>query len=430
MEKETLLESGKINSDNHTMADFVTLDDRDLFAKAWPCYEYIEDWKSKGTYTYRRKLLSPCKNRVTLYDELLGIEREMVMMASNSYLGLSTHSKIIEAGERALRKYGSGMSGSPFLNGTYDLLRELEERLAELKGFDDAVLFSTGYSANVGAISALIRPKDVILIDRLDHASIIDGCRLGGGNFRTFKHNDMESLENLLKKCDNEFMGKLIVIDGIFSMDGDLAPLPEIADLARRYDAKVMVDDAHATGVIGDHGGGTTDYFGLEGKVDLVMGTFSKALAATGGFVASTKEVVSYIRHYARSYIFSASLTPSVVATVLAALDVLEEEPQLREHLWKNIYYMHNNLKSMGYDVFPSPPESAIMILTIGDEVKLRKMSKKVYEAGIFMNSVPYPAVSKDKCRFRISLMATHTWDDLDKTLDVLKKVGKEFGII
>ena len=430
MKGKGLFESGNINSDNYTMADFIMLPDKDLFAKTKPCYEYLEDWKSKGTYTHRRVLLSACENRVTMYDDLSGMEREMIMMASNNYLGISTHPEVIEAAEKALREYGSGVSGSPLLNGTIGMVKELEKKLAELKGCEEAMLFSTGYSANVGTISGLIRPGDVMLIDRLDHASIIDGCKLAGGNFRIFNHNDMESLEKQLKKCDKEFMGKLIVIDGIFSMDGDLAPLPEIMELAGRYGAKVMVDEAHATGVIGDHGGGTTDYFNLKGKVDLVMGTFSKTLAATGGFVASTKEVISYLRHCSRAYLFSASLTPPVIASVLAGLKVIEEEPQRRERLWDNIRYMHDNLKALGYDVFPSPPESAIMILTIGDEVKLRQMSKRVQEGGIFLNAVPYPAVARAKSRFRISLMATHTRDDLDETLDVLKKVGKEFGII
>jgi len=430
MDNKVLSENTKIDSDNFTMADFITLPHKDLFAKTKPCYEYIEDWKSKGTYSHRRVVLSACKNRVLAYDELSGKPRVMVMMASNNYLGLSTHPKVIEAGQKALEKYGSGMSGSPLLNGTFDLLRELEQKLAKMKDCEDAMLFSTGYSANVGAISGLIRPGDVILVDRLDHASIIDGCRLAGGNLKTFKHNNMESLEAQLKKCDEEFMGKLIVVDGIFSMDGDLADLPGIVELARKYGAKVMVDEAHATGVIGSCGKGAVEYFNLEGKVDIVMGTFSKALGATGGFVASSKEVINYLRHTSRSYLFSASPTPAVVATVLAGLKVIEEEPQLRKKLWDNIRYIHDNLKDMGYNVFPSPPESAIIILTIGDEVKLRQMSKKIHEAGIYLNAVPYPAVAREKSRFRISLMASHMKDDLDMTLDVLKKVGKEFGVI
>jgi glycine C-acetyltransferase len=430
MENSELLKDQKIDSENYSLADFITLSDKDIFTKTRPFYDFIEDLKIKGNYSYRRKLLSACGNRVLIHDDFADKEREMIMMASNNYLGLSTHPEVMEASQKAIREYGSGMGGSPLLSGTYKLVRELEEKLAELKGCESAMVFSTGYSANVGAISGLVRPGDVILIDRLNHASIIDGCRMAGANFRTFKHNDMASLEKLLRKCDEEHMGKLIVLDGIFSMDGDIAPLPELMKLAGRYGARLMIDEAHATGVIGDHGGGTTEYFGLKGKVDLIMGTFSKALGATGGFVASTREVINYLHYYARSYMFSASITPSVVASVLAALNIVEKEPERRKKLWDNVHYMHDNLKAMGYDVFPSPPESAIIILTIGDEAKLRKMNLKIHEAGIFLNAVPYPAVPKDECRFRISLMATHTQDDLDETLDVLKGVGKKFSVI
>ncbi|MBU0683628.1 MAG: aminotransferase class I/II-fold pyridoxal phosphate-dependent enzyme [Candidatus Omnitrophota bacterium] len=419
-----------LDSDNHTLADFVSMQDEDLFAKTRACYAYIEDWKNKGTYNLRRKICSKCDNRVMVSDGSSNVQRSMIMMSSNSYLGLTSHPKVIEAGQKAISKYGGGMSGSPVLNGTFDLLKELEERLAVLKGCEEAMVFSTGYSANLGAIAGLIRPKDVVLLDRLDHASIIDGCKLAGGNFRTFKHNNMQSLEKQLELCSDKFEGKLIAVDGVFSMDGDIVFLPEILKLAECYGAKVMVDEAHATGVLGAHGRGTSECFGLEGKVDMEMGTFSKALGATGGFIASTKEVITYLRHYARSYTFSASITPSVVATVLAGLDVLREEPERREKLWSNIHYMHDNLKALGYDVYPSPPESAILIITIGNEVKLRQMSRRIHELGVFLSDVPYPAVPKDKGRFRFSLMATHTLDDLDETLDVLKTVGREFEVI
>ncbi|MFH1836519.1 MAG: aminotransferase class I/II-fold pyridoxal phosphate-dependent enzyme [Candidatus Omnitrophota bacterium] len=427
---ETISRDVPIDSDDYTLADFMEYKDKDLFAKTAFCFKYVQDWKSKGTHQHQRPLLSPCQNRVVIFDELSGTEKEMIMMASNNYLGLSTHPRTVKAATEAVRKYGTGLSGAPMLSGTLDLTRKLEKKIAEFKGTEDAMVFTTGYSANVGAISGLIRPGDVILIDRLDHASIIDGCRLAGGKFKTYKHNDMYSLEKLLIKCDEEFMGKLIVIDGIFSMDGNMAKVPEIVSLAKKYNARVIVDDAHATGVIGSHGGGTSDYFALEGEIDVIMGTFSKTLASTGGFIASTKEVVNYLRYYARSYTFSAAPTPAVLASVLAGFEVIEEEPELREKLWKNIHYMHDNLKSMGFDVFPSPPESAIMIINIGDEVKLRQMSKKVHEEGIYTNAVPFPAVPKNKVRFRLSLMATHTQEDLDETLNVMKKVGKAFRII
>ena len=429
-DEKKLLEPGTINSEDYSLADFVTLNDRDLFAKTRPCYEFVEDLKRKGKYSYRRMLLSACENRSIIYDDLTGTEREMIMMASNNYLGLSTHPKVIEAAVKAVRKFGSGMSGSPLLSGTYSLVRELEEKLADLKGTEAAMVFSTGYSANVGTISGLARPGDVVINDRLNHASIIDGCRLSGADFRTFKHNDMGSLESLLKKCDKQYMGKIIVLDGIFSMDGDIAPIPDIARLARKYGAKFMVDEAHATGVIGKNGAGTTEFFGMKGKVDIILGTFSKALGATGGFVASSKEVINYLTYYARSYMFSASITPAVAAGVLAGLDVVKSEPERRRRLWENVSYMHDNLKEMGYDIFPSPPESAIIILTIGPVVKLRQMNEMVHREGVFLNSVSYPAVAKDKGRFRLSIMATHTQDDLDRTLEVLRKVGKSCGVI
>jgi len=425
-----VLRGKSIDSDDYTLADFAECEGNDLFVKADLCYEYVKDWKLKGTYQFQRPLLSACENRVMMYDDALGCEREMIMMASNNYLGLSTHPKTVEAAQNALKKYGTGVSSAPMLSGTLDLTRKLERKIAEMKGCEDAIVFSTGYSANVGAISGLIRTGDVVLIDRLDHASIIDGCRLAGGNFRTFKHNDMKSLEMQLKKCESAFKGKLIVVDGVFSMDGNLTNLPEIVKLAGRYGARVMVDEAHGTGVLGEHGGGTTDHFDLQGKVDLVMGTFSKALASTGGFVASTKEVVNYLRYYARSYSFSAAPTPAIIASVLAGLDVIKEEPELRRKLWDNVHYMHDNLKALGFDVYPSQPESAIMIITIGDEVKLRKMSKEVHEAGIYVNPVPFPAVPKNMSRFRFSLMSTHTREDIDETLDVFKMVGKKYGVI
>jgi len=419
-----------IDSDKYTLADFMEHKDKDIFAKTGLCYGYITDWKDKGTHQYQRALVSACKNRVMVHDKVLGANRLMTMMASNNYLGLSTHPKVMSAARDALEKYGTGVSSAPMLSGTLDLTRKLEKKIAKLKGCEDAVVFSTGYSANVGTISALTRAGDVVIIDRLDHASIIDGCRLAEGEFRIYKHNDMESLEKQLKKCRAEFNGILIIVDGIFSMDGNLANLPEIVRLAKKYGARVIADDAHATGVIGKSGGGTGDHFGLKGEIDIIMGTFSKTLAATGGFVASTKEVVTYLRYYARSYTFSAALTPAILASVHAGLEVIKNEPERREKLWDNIHYMHDNLKSLGFDVYPSPPESAIMIITIGDEVKLRQMSKKIHEEGIYVNPVPFPAVPKNKSRFRLSLMATHTREDMDETIRVFKKIGKEFGVI
>ena len=425
---ESLAKEEIINSDNFTLVDFLKVSGDDLFMKTKPVWGYIEDMKQKGFYTYRRPLLSASRNRVVIFDETTGKEREMIMMGSNNYLGLTAHPKVIKAAEKAIEKYGVGAGSVPLLAGTYDLHKELEVKLAKLKGCEDAVIFPTGYGTNVGCLSALVREKDLAVLDRLTHASIIDGCIMSSGKFRTFRHSDMQNLREVLERNKDNFDGKLIAVDGVYSMDGDIAPLPEIVDIAREYGARVMVDDAHATGVIGERGRGTASHFKMEGKVDIVMGTLSKALGQLGGFVASSKEVVNYLRCFARSYFFSSSLPPVVVASVLAAIEVMESEPELHQNLWKNIKYFKENLQYLGFNIRNS--ESAIIPIIIGDELLLRKMSKRIHEEGIYINPVPYPAVPRDQTRFRTSIMATHTREDLDTTLKVLEKVGREFGVI
>ena len=424
---ETGIEGKEINSDDLHLADFIQLDDPDLFAKTKPFLALTEDTRKKGYYSYRRPLLSACKNRVIIYDEMTGKEKEMIMMASNNYLGLTTHPKVVEAGIKAYEKYGSGGSSAPLLSGTFDITKELEVKLAKLKGCEEAMVFSTGYSANVGIISALIRHKDVAILDKLVHASILDGCRLSGADFKVFRHNDMKNLEEKLKRCDGKYLGKLVITDGVFGMDGDICPLPQIKEIAQRYGAKVMVDDAHATGVIGKHGGGTTEYFGMKGEIDLVMGTFSKSLAGVGGFVASSKEVVNYIRFYARSHFFSAALPPCICASVKAALEVMEEEPELIERLHQNVKYLHRRLEALGLEV--NPPMSGVLSVVVGDDLILKKMGKKIHELGLYINPLPYPSVPKGKSRFKFSLMATHTREDLDEAMDIFEKVCKEFRL-
>ena len=347
----------------------------------------------------------------------------MIAMASNNYLGLNTRPEIVKAAKEAIVAYGTGMCGSRFLSGTYDLIVELERQLAELKHYEDAMVFTTGYQANVGTISALMRPGDTVFMDRLCHASIVDGCRLAGCTVRSFRHNDMDNLASLLSRYAGKARGKLIAVDGIFSMDGDMAPLPQIVELARQYDARMLVDEAHATGVIGSGGRGTIEHFGLDDKVDIVVGTFSKALAASGGFVAASREVIDYVRHYARSYIFSASPTPATVATALAALDIVRNEPQLRDRLWDNIRYFYRGLKALGFQVYPDPPQSGIMTIVVGQDNTVRNMSKSIYEAGLFVGSAAYPAVPKNEGRLRFGLSAGHTREDLDCALNVMNCV-------
>lgn len=412
------------------MADFYESDDPDLFAKAIPLQKFIDDWQKKGTYTYRRMIKSAPSNRATVWCHLKNADHLAVMLASNNYLGLNTRPEVIQAAVRALEKYGTSMCGAPFLNGTYDLLTELENRLARFEHCEAAMVFTTGYQANLGTISALMRSNDLALIDRLSHASIVDGCRLAGCTTRTFKHNNVSHLEALLKKSAHRCNGKLVVVEGVFSMDGDRAPLADIVRVAKAYGARVMVDEAHATGVLGKTGRGTVEEFGLQGQVDIVVGTFSKTLASTGGFIAGSAAIINYIRHYARSYIFSASPTPPNVAAALAALDIVEREPELRDRLWENIHYFHREAKRRGFTVYPDPPQSAVIAVIIGSDIKLRRISRAIHEAGVFLNSVIYPAVGKNASRLRISLSACHMREDMDYSLEVLAHIGQEYGII
>ena len=420
----------KIDSDGKNLTDFINLEtpSQDIFAKTIPFYSFMEDLTDKQHNHYRRELVGPSANRVKIHDPYTGKVREMIMMASNNYLGLTTHPRVVKAGLEALRDYGAGAGSVPLLGGTLDLHRQLERKLARLKGCEDAMIFTSGYTSNVGIVSALVRETDVALNDRLNHASIIDGCRLSGGNLRTFRHNDMDSLEKMLERCRKRYDGILVIVDGVFSMDGDIAPLPRIMELAAHYGARVMIDEAHATGVIGPNGRGTPEHFGMEGKVDIVAGTLSKGLGVVGGFVASTKEVINYLRFYARSYMFSTAMTPADAAALSAAIDVLETEPQLRERLWYNIDYMISNLKGLGLDL--GNAETAIIPIIIPDEDKLRKVSRYVHEAGIFLNPVYYPAVPKGLSRIRLSLMATHTQEDLDETLTVVEDALRKYGVI
>jgi glycine C-acetyltransferase len=354
----------------------------------------------------------------------------MIMLASNNYLGLSTRPEITAAVHAAIERYGTGLCGSRFLSGTYDYVVELENQLAEYEGCEEAMVFTSGYQANVGTISALMRSGDVVFIDRLSHASIVDGCRMADCDFRTFRHNDMNSLERLLKKYADRYRGKLIIVDGVFSMDGDLAPLPDIVALADRFGCRVMVDEAHATGIVGKTGRGTVEHFGLQNRVDIILGTFSKTFASTGGYIAGSRDVVTYVRHYGRSYMFSASPTPATIAGVLAALAIVRDEPDLRRMLWDNLNQFYRDLVEAGFTVFPDPPESAIITLPIGPDAIVRDMSRDLYDQGLFTSSVVYPAVSPNEGRLRLSLSAGHKAEDLREAVRILTNVGNKYGII
>lgn len=419
-----------INYEEYTIADFVKSDASDLFAKTERFGEFLADWKRKGTYSYHRILTDGCKNRTTIHDPDTNALREVIVLSSNNYLGLNFRNEVMQAAADALEKYGSGMSGSRFLSGTFDAVVQLEQELAAFEHCEEAVVFTSGYQANVGTISALLRPNDIAVIDRFAHASIVDGVRLSGCTIRSFKHNDMNSLERTLKKCAARNGGILVAVDGIFSMDGDIAPLPQIVALSKQYGARVLVDEAHATGVLGPGGRGTVEHFGLQEQVDVVIGTFSKTLAATGGFAATTRDAAQYIRQYGRAYTFSASSAPSTIAAVRAGLQIIQREPALREKLWNNVHYIHSGLHTLGFITNPVSPESAILTIVIGPDWKVHQMSRDLYEAGLFTSTVVYPAVPPNRGTLRLSLSALHTREDLDTVLSVLGTIGKKYELI
>jgi len=387
------------------------------------CYRFTraEEVQELGMYPYFTPIEEVKGNKVKING------KEIIMVGSNNYLGLIDHPKAIKAAQEAMVRYGVATCGSRFLNGTLDIHVELERRLAKFMRKDAALAFSTGFQTNQGIISTIVGRGDAVITDNMDHASIIDACRLSYGNVCKFKHNDMEDLERVLSSLD-ERVGKIIIVDGVFSMEGDLSNLPAIVKLAKKYNSRVMVDDAHGIGVMGKNGRGTAEHFGVEDDVDLIMGTFSKSFASLGGFVVGDKKVISYIKHFARALIFSASITPASVATVLVTLDVIETEPERRERLWQITEKMKSGFQAMGYDTGPS--ETPVIPLMIGKDELTFMLWKLLREDGVFTNPVIYPAVPKDQALIRTSYSATHSDEELDAVLASFKKCGKMVGVI
>jgi len=373
-----------------------------------------------GLYNYFRPIESAQENTVRYNG------REVIMLGSNNYLGLTNHPKVKDAAIAALGKYGSGCAGSRFLNGTLDVHVELEEKLASLVGKEKALVFSTGFFANQGTISTMVGRNETVVVDRTDHASIIDGCRMSFGNVRKYRHQDMEHLDYVLSK--EKGADTLVVVDGVFSMEGDIARVPEILELCQKHGALLMVDDAHGVGVMGDHGRGTCNHFGVTEDVHMIVGTFSKSLASVGGFVASDADTIHYIQHLARVMIFSASPPPASVASVSAAIDVMLEEEWRHQALWRNTDIMMDRLRSAGFDTGPS--ETPIIPVVVGGDEAAYRMCVRCWEEGVFVNPIVSPAVEPGNALLRLSLMATHTEDEIHKSMDILTSVGKELGVV
>jgi len=372
---------------------------------------------SLGLYPFFRPIQSEQDTEVIVNG------RPLLMFGSNSYLGLTNHPKVKEAAAEALQKYGTGCAGSRYLNGTLDIHLECESVLAAFVGKEAALLYSTGFQVNQGVISALVDREDFVILDKLDHASIVDGARLSFGKILRFRHNDMKGLEDALSGLPHS-RGKLIVADGVFSMDGDVFNLPAAVRLAEQHNAMIMIDDAHGIGVMGKKGQGTSSFFGLTDKVDLIMGTFSKSLASLGGFIASDRVTVDYLKHNSRALIFSASPAPSNVAAVMAALKILQSEPGRLRQLWANTRRMTDGLKGMGYNL--GNTATPILPVMIGDDLKCLQMCLSLQEEGVFVNPVIYPGVEMGHALLRVSLMATHSFAQIDRALEKFERVGKE----
>lgn len=384
-------------------------------------YDLPQRVKAKGVYPYFRCIESQQDTEVIMSG------RKVLMFGSNSYLGLTNHPKVIEAAVEATKKYGTGCAGSRFLNGTLDLHLELEKELAEFVGKEEAIIYSTGFQVNLGVVSCLTGREDYIICDELDHASIVEGRRLSFSKGLKFKHNDMESLEKVLQGCDPDRV-KLIVVDGVFSMEGDIANLPGITRLAKKYNANVMVDEAHGLGVLGDHGRGTCNHYGLTGDVDLIMGTFSKSLASIGGFIAADSTIINYLRHNSRSYIFSASATPAATAAARAALHIMKTEPERIQHLWDITNYALDSFRTLGFEI--GNTSTPIIPLYVRDMEKTFLVTRMVFDEGVFVNPVIPPACSPEDTLIRFSLMATHTKEQIDIAVDKLYKCFKQLGIL
>jgi len=400
--------------------DIQTLQTVALFEK---CRQFTKarEIQSAGLYPYFKPISDSEDTSVVIEGQ------KRIMLGSNNYLGLTHHPKVLEAASRALHRYGSGCTGSRFLNGTLDLHGQLERALADFLGKEDCLVFSTGYSANLGLISGLIGRGEVVYLDKLDHASIVDGAKMSYGETLRFTHGDLPALERMIERTKNG-RGAMIIVDGVYSMEGDIANVPELVRIAKKYGVALALDDAHSIGVLGPNGDGTAAHFGLTEEVDLIAGTFSKSLASIGGFVAGTESVIHYLKHHSRPLIFTASLPPANTAGVLAALEVIKSEPERRENLWANTRRLHDGFRQLGYDI--GETETPIVPVLIGPLEKTFVFWRKLFDAGVFTNPVAPPAVPPSQCRLRTSLMATHSFDQIDFCLEQFASIGRELGVI
>lgn len=405
----------------YTLKDFINLPNKDIFETADYFQEFIGQLDRENIRGYGLQSVNGIGTQMTVIDHYSEMPRQTVSFVGNDYLGLSKHPSTIEAGIKAMNKYGTGACASPIIGGYLDIHRQLEKEIASFVSCEDALIYSAGFGANCGTLLALLNKPDIALMDMYIHASVIDG--LYATNVKTLRHNDPDYLNRTLSEVKDKYRTKLVIVDGVYSQDGDIVPLPEYLDICRRHGAYLMVDDAHGIGVMGKTGRGTIEHFGLEGKVDIVTGTFSKSFGAVGGFVASTHNLIQYLKFYSRASTFSAAPAPSVTASVLKAIELIDLEPERRLYLWRNVEYLKNRLLEMGFDIGHS--QSPIIPLMVRDDYKVKKAARLLLECGIYVIPIIYPGVKSKESRLRISILATHTLADLDKLTDALVKVDK-----
>ncbi|KZL24638.1 aminotransferase class I/II-fold pyridoxal phosphate-dependent enzyme [Pseudovibrio sp. WM33] len=422
----TLEENPSPLTDTRTMRDFADLPNRDLFHKVGAFHEFYTQKRDAGHYWYGMPLESPCQNRAMIYDEVAGKSRRFLMFASNNYLGLANDPRVLEAIRDAAVRYGATNTGCRLIGGSNVLHLELERKLAQLKGTEDSIVFPSGYSANLGTISALLTNRDIVYTDAINHMSIQDGCKLSGAQRRIYKHS-LSSLERTLERSADHDGGRLIVSDGVFSMHGDIVDLPRLLNIAKKYDAKLLIDDAHSTGVLGATGSGTSEHFGLKGQIDLELGTFSKTLAGVGGFVAARADVVEYLRFYANSYVFAATIPAHVAAGLIQSIDLMIKEPERLKTLWRNIDHLKGKLLRAGFNL--GDTQSAILPIVIGDDQLTLKFGQAVRHRGMFCQTVVFPGVAVGDARLRISVTSEHTVEDLDQAADILIESARETGV-
>ncbi|MDD4514400.1 aminotransferase class I/II-fold pyridoxal phosphate-dependent enzyme [Massilibacteroides sp.] len=413
------MDINKINSDEYSLADFSAYKGDDLFDVREPFWAFMQDAIAKKYMVYGNPISTAPRSEFQVYDRYLDKDRNFLNFCSYNYLGYSCHPDVIKTVQDTVGKYGTGAVSAPLLSGYYDLSKQLEESIARFKGKEAAVVFPTGYGANLGVLSCLLKPGDVAVMDILSHASIYDGARLAGADVKVFSHNNAEHLDTVLKNLKNPRRA-IVCIEGIYSMDGDLVNLPDIVAVCKKYGTRILLDEAHATLIFGKNGRGVAEHFGLEDEIDLTIGTFSKSFGAIGGFVTGEQKIISYIRMFARAYVFSCAMAPHTAAGILKVLDLYEHDKSNRDQLWENTHYMLNALKEVGLDT--GQTESQVIPVIVGHDHRLREISKRIHEKGLYTGVVTYPAVSNKRTRLRLSMSSNHTKEQMDTCLTIIKE--------